>query len=880
MKNYLLLSAALFLLVTAGFAQEKVTEFPFTEDFENPTFPPAGWSKFKLGGDETWNRNTDFYHGGGASAGHTAFSPGWLEGWLVTPQIEIPNSGNFVLEFWSFNNWPQYHYYAGVWISLTGANPATSTYIEIKQLEGEEVSDTWKKIAISLSNYAGQAIYIGFKYQGDYADCWYIDDISVHQSSNLIDAELFAIHTPAEGTHTNLTDNEPVKIVIKNNGSESITGFEMILKLDNIVKSTETFTGTIPSLGQANFTFTSTLDLSTQKTYQITAIVNLQGDEVPENNSKTITVVNFICNPITTFPFIESFEDEVFPPACWSLYHTGSSKKWERTTDEKRTGEASATCGIASGLESWLVTPALKITNSEDFILEFWSYHLFGELNFHNGIWLSTTGSDPLTSSFTEIKKLSGSELENNVWKKITVPLSGYAGETVYLAFKYEGDVADFWYIDDVLVYDFNEYVDGEIVSIITPISGENLTVNEKVKVLIRNNGNNPITNFKLKLERNGEEIATETYSNSIASQTQAEYTFNVGLNLSALGTHEIKVTIDLSGDQLTNNDFKIKKVAHFSSQATELFGYRIYDTDHSSPPYGFISFYSNNPTEITRINDYIPASPANSMHAGEYVNGSFYAYTIADASPVSFVKISTDTWTDISTAPVTSNPIDMAYDHTANVMYGAELTPDGSNLVTINIENGEMTKIGAMGRDVFTLACSPAGQLFVIDRAGNFCSVNKSTGVSTVIGATGIWLYYVQTMAFDKNTGRLFWAMSNNKGEGKLMEIDPTSGVIFDRGTIANDAQIIGLYAGKTVGIDTYNKNEVTIYPNPTAGTFTILVKESSNISILDITGKLLNSFRIDGKSTINLSYPAGIYLIRVEAASGVSTHKLVISK
>jgi hypothetical protein len=535
-------------------------------------------------------------------------------------------------------------------------------------------------------------------------------------------------------------------------------------------------------------------------------------------------------------------------------------------------------------LEGWLVTPQIEIPNSGNLVLEFWSYHLFGELNFHNGIWLSTTGNDPLTSTFTEIKKLSGSELENNVWKKITVPLSNYAGETVYLAFKYAGNVADFWYIDDVLVYDFNEYVDGEIVSIITPISGEGLTVNENVKVLIRNNSSNPIADFKLKLELGGVEVATEIYPNSIASQTQVEYTFNTKLNLSTLGTHEIRVTIELSGDQLPNNDFKIKKVAHFSSQVTELFGYRIYDNDHSSPPYGFISFYSNNPAEITRINDYIPASPANSMHAGEYVNGSFYAYTIADVSSVNFVKISTDTWTDVSATPVTSNPIDMAYDHTANVMYGAELTPDGSNLVTINIENGEMTKIGAMGRDAFTLACSLAGQLFVIDRAGNFCSVNKSTGVSTVIGATGIWLYYIQTMAFDKNSGRLFWAMSNNKDEGKLMEIDPTSGVIFDRGTIAGDAQIIGLctISGES-GIYSDNKmsTDFTIYPNPATNLLRVVrsTSDKTRIEVFNNLGALIQSFEINTQEIeINVAkFPAGIYFIRLVGDQMYSIQKFL---
>jgi hypothetical protein len=540
---------------------------------------------------------------------------------------------------------------------------------------------------------------------------------------------------------------------------------------------------------------------------------------------------------------------------------------------------------IASGMqESWLVTPQIEIPNSGNFMFEFWSYHLWSEFNLYNGVWISTTGNDPTTSTFTEIKHLTGDDLTNEIWTKITIPISAdYAGETVYFAFKYMGDYADYWYIDDILVYNFDGYIDGEVVSIITPASGEGLTANEAVKVLIKNNGSAALTGFNMKLELNETLIATEPYTGSIASLGQTEYIFNAKLNLSELKTHEIKVTLEAAGDQFPDNDSKIKKVVNFSSKVVKLFGYRIYDLDHSSPPYGFISFDSNDPQNVTRENDYVPTPPAEWMHAGEYVDGFFYAYTLVGNNPVSFAKIATDTWTEVSASPASSNPIDMAYDYTTQIMYGIDMTPDGTNLVTIDMETGNMTLVGSLGRDAYVLACSKDGKMFTIDRDGDFCAVDKTNAAVSVIANTGFYPNYIQSMSFDHNTGRLFWAMCNNKDEGKLVEIDPATGVLFVRGSIANEAQVIGLYANHSDNriSDIKSPANFTLYPNPTKDRLNIVrsTSDKAQIEIYNSIGIRVQSFEMNGaEMEINVAkLTTGVYLVRLIGNQTISVQRFV---
>ena len=352
--------------------------------------------------------------------------------------------------------------------------------------------------------------------------------------------------------------------------------------------------------------------------------------------------------------------------------------------------------------------------------------------------------------------------------------------------------------------------IDGVLSQIVEPLEKTTgLTNDTEVKILIKNNGSLPMSNFSIELYLDGVLKATELYTGSIASGNYEEYTFNATLELSDIKTYQIKTVLDLTGDEEPGNNSAIKTVTNFSSEPVDMFAYRIWDTKINRPEsYGFISFTSDLPANVARVNDYrvAPDIPnATHFYAGEYVDGFFYAYAVegTGSTPSAFVKISTDNWeTDYSTQ-VSETPRDMAYDHTTNTMYGItnySYNSTTSTLVKIDMDNGTMSyPAGPFGTNAITIACSPKGDLFIVDTEGNLCSVNKSTGAATVIGSTGYTPDNIQTMSFDRNTGRLFWAARNNIDDGKLFEITPSSGIALDRGIIAGRAGLIGLTAIKT---------------------------------------------------------------------------------
>ena len=87
------------------------------------------------------------------------------------------------------------------------------------------------------------------------------------------------------------TNSEPVKLKIRNLGTENQSNFPIELYLDGILIATETFSETINVGEVADYTFNQTLDLSTQgQTYNVGAKVILDSDQYSINDEKNENV--------------------------------------------------------------------------------------------------------------------------------------------------------------------------------------------------------------------------------------------------------------------------------------------------------------------------------------------------------------------------------------------------------------------------------------------------------------------------------------------------------------------------------------------------------------------------------------------------------------
>ncbi|HQF61051.1 MAG TPA: S8 family serine peptidase [Anaerolineaceae bacterium] len=152
----------------------------FSQDFTDATFPPTDWTVYDVdavGASALWLRDTVQYSSTPASAKHQYGCSADQEGWLVTPQISIP-AGITSFNFQQRGDYVGNTFYHGVWVST--ASNAIADFVEIAQ-PADAPEDAWTTtpVSVDLTAYAGQDVYVAFKYMGNCADTWWVDDIQV-----------------------------------------------------------------------------------------------------------------------------------------------------------------------------------------------------------------------------------------------------------------------------------------------------------------------------------------------------------------------------------------------------------------------------------------------------------------------------------------------------------------------------------------------------------------------------------------------------------------------------------------------------------------------------------------------------------------------------
>jgi hypothetical protein len=183
----------------------------FDEDFESPMFPPYGWGGGQHGDEggvgDLLSRYTttgydQAYEGNGfvVSISNTIFDTVFdIDNWLITPQIQLPASGNlaFIWYVGSYNRDAPYVQVTEPYkllISTTGFELSN-----FQEIFSEVLPDNtaWQKRSVSLTDYAGQAVYIAFRhttYHTGGSSHLKIDNVSIEEISHLPEKDI--VETP------------------------------------------------------------------------------------------------------------------------------------------------------------------------------------------------------------------------------------------------------------------------------------------------------------------------------------------------------------------------------------------------------------------------------------------------------------------------------------------------------------------------------------------------------------------------------------------------------------------------------------------------------------------------------------------------------------
>lgn len=453
-------------------------------------------------------------------------------------------------------------------------------------------------------------------------------------------------------------------------------------------------------------------------------------------------------------------------------------------------------------------------------------------------------------------------------WDRLTAGKYMYTVTAVYNQTD-EADAA----LSDTVVRSVN--VDAGVTAFISPVKTQDPQNSVEVKVRIMNFGEKPLTSVPVFFTVNDGEAVGDTCEISLNKGDTAEISLGT-YALEDYGMYTFKAYTAVEGDESKANDAETFALPNYPD--VNLKGYR-WDAYGNS---GIMSMHSNIPEQAQFLKEVTPDDAL--INAGEYYNGRVYAFTATWYSePRQFVVLDTITWAPVVTKATEDFIQDMAYDYSTATMYGLRISSDNSELVTVDLENGATTLVGSTGTSLHAMACSTDGTLYGMTTDGDLCTIDKENGAITVIGSTGITdVAYLQSMAFDHNTGRLFWAHSGNETQGELFEVDPATASVTQLGTTMFEgypSEIVCLYVPYTHVVDgiTSTGSETGNLTVMSAGEGNLRVAmplkagETATLRIINMAGITVATANVNSQSAlVNANLQSGIYVAVATTSAG----------
>lgn len=477
----------------------------------------------------------------------------------------------------------------------------------------------------------------------------------------------------------------------------------------------------------------------------------------------------------------------------------------------------------------------------------------------------ATAGATPVRLNAEPLQALTLTDAD---WGQLTSGKYIYTVKAVY-----GGDTEAAGALSDTVARAVN--IDAGVTSFASPVKQKDPQQAVEVTVRVVNYGEKPLTEVPVFFSVNGSEPTGKTFAVNLNKGDTADIAIGTA-DVARLGLYLFEAYTDIDGDEATAND-----TASFTLPNYKDVGLRAYRWDAYGNA-GIMRLHTNIPEQAEFIKELTPGDAL--INAGEHLNGKVYAYTSTWYSePRQFVVLDTATWAPVTAVPTDDFMQDMAYDYSTSTMYGIRTSGNGSELVTIDLGNGTATPIGPAGANLHALACSTDGRLYALTDGGELCTVDKSTAATATVGSTGIAdVAYLQSMAFDHNTGRLFWAHTGEMSQGELYEVDPASAMVIPLGTTlfgVQPSELVCLYTPYVHVPDGISDN------CPEAGEFCVrssgngiltvsmplAAGQKANVRIVNMAGMTVATATVSSASaTIEARLAPGVYMAVGMAGDG----------
>lgn len=226
-------------------------------------------------------------------------------------------------------------------------------------------------------------------------------------------------------------------------------------------------------------------------------------------------------------------------------------------------------------------------------------------------------------------------------------------------------------------------------------------------------------------------------------------------------------------------------------------YGYALYTSNSASWQNHFVSFNAQDPNTVQTASETLP-----SIWAATYLDG--YVWFITQSRSLCKAPFDEETQTIGNYETVVpmleqyNLYIDMAYNPLDGMMYYlCQDSQYNSYLKRSSLAApSEVETVGMFSVKLWTLAINRQGKAYgVAYDGGNLYEINLNEATTTLVGPTGKDVWYTQSMAFDLDTGELYWAQFATASDHGFYQVNTETGEAISLGEIGQGTQLAGLF-------------------------------------------------------------------------------------
>ena len=864
-ENYVSASGYVIYHAPMAYSPNGVYYWDFEEDFEEGRI--LDWTLMDADGDgHNWQLPATGGMGYGGADGmlvsysydNATVSPLTPNNFLVSPRVTLPSEGG-IISFWACAMDEQYcaeHF--AVSISTTVNNdPMAFTTLQEWTLSAKGEGNrqgTWCQYSVDLSSYAGQEVYLAIRHfncTDMFAIC--IDDIVIGDEWNT---------TWLTGSDI-ILDGQTV--------AENQLGRRYLLNTDGFADGSN-HTTTI----RANYQSGATLENTYNWTYRTGN--HFQGSPNglhAESDGSTVQLSWTLPMMSAPFPI-----DELF-------YDFADSTLMDLTLiDANNDGQNFRVYpyggyGGGIGLRSWSWMSGLNALNPDNFIV---TPRLTATTNArisfkacdadmpgiapdpeHFGVAVSTSGNTN-PADFTMVQEWNST----GTYTEYSVDLSAYAGQQIYIAIRHFNTTGETYYlcVDDIKV----EGVEAEVTR---PAIGALVYANDEL-------------------------IATLNHGETSFTHEVNRYTSEYCIRIIQEGSKETGDYYALAEPQCAETELNCvapkNLAAEFDGEKVILTWEREIFTDFEDDPQGWTFLDADGDGSIFGI------YAAGGMNPDSSVNTTGTNASLASFSYINGVgALHPDNYAFMPKIKVLENAKIAFYAAGFDPNFAVEhfgvavASSDGVQVSTI----AEFDSRNPYQHYEVDLSAYAGQELFLGFR--HFTNVaNYALCIDNITVTNAVWAgtmsetmhYHVYRSVDGSHYDLIGYANANSTS---YVDNDIFSETMYYQVTAINSIAggscesepamaVDGIHNYVVVTTDGVVENEdgVSVYPNPAIGNLTVEAEGLNRITLINILGQIVYDMATNSETeTLNLSqFEAGLYVVRINAANGITNRRISVEK